>query len=53
MKTELCKHYESLAYQQKEKLEREKLEFCDNAIKERDAQIKTLIDKLYDDCRNN
>lgn len=53
LKEELETHYLNNLNDQKERFEREKHEFCEKAVKERDAQIKTLINKLYEDCRKD
>lgn len=45
------KNYQLMLYDASEKFEREKREFCENAIKERDGQVKELISKLYEECR--
>ena len=47
----LEKQFQAALDVQKEKFEREKYDFCENAIKERDSQIKTIINKLYEECR--
>ena len=51
LREEVEKQYQQLLHDQKENLEREKHDFCENAIKDRDCQIKSLINKLYEDCR--
>ncbi|OMJ83445.1 hypothetical protein SteCoe_15613 [Stentor coeruleus] len=45
------KHYESIIAQEKEKYEREKHDMCENAVRERDLQIKGIISKIYEESR--
>lgn len=45
------KYYENMIVQEKAKYEREKHDMCENAVRERDLQIKGIISKIYEESR--